>query len=368
MASDLIDAASLFGDVGRLVLPSPSPQDGEVAVIERTLIGADWWIVNSRESTAPTHVALFSYKGGVGRSTATAFLARCLAEDGECVLVVDLDLESPGIASLLVPGDALPEFGMVDLLVEGVVGNDVSSDAIARNPALQPDGLGQLWVLPAYGRSRPEYSYLPKLDRAYLHAPAQPSGFGEGSFARRLRFAIAGAVAAVELAGQKPTVVLLDCRAGLHDLSGAALTQVADIGLLFAADTDQTWWGYSQLLEQWRQRPEQARRIRDRLKMVAALVEKVDSQAYVEAFTEHAADCFSAIYDQGEADDPDAFNPSLSDSSAPHTPLPIYFDSDLRHLGYSEFRQAILSPPLRSAYELFVQGVRDLIAAGSDHA
>lgn len=359
LASDLVDPDSLFNDPGRLTVRSATESAGEVTLVERTLIGGDWWLVTARQQVSPARLALFSFKGGVGRSTATALLARWLADVGESVLVVDLDLESPGVTSLLAPADALQSFGVVDILVESAVGNDVSSEAVVRNSVVQPDGVGQLWLLPAYGRRRPGYSYLPKLDRAYLDLPADNGR--DGSLPSRLEAMVSSTVHAIEVLGRRPTVVLLDCRAGLHDLAGAALTHLSDVGLLFAADTEQTWWGYSQLFEQWQQRPVQARIIRERLKVVAALVDKTDPEQYLTRFTENAADCFSHIYDQAAAEDVDAFSPGLNDSWAPHSPLPIYFDSDLRHISYDSLTSAMRSVPIRSSYDDFVAGVVELL-------
>ena len=41
----------------------------------------------------------YSYKGGVGRTMALANVAALLAEIGRRVLVVDFDLEAPGVPS-----------------------------------------------------------------------------------------------------------------------------------------------------------------------------------------------------------------------------------------------------------------------------
>src|SRR5262249_9504961 len=70
-----------------------------------------------------TRLAFHGIKGGVGRSTAVATLAAHLAKrPGAQVLVVDLDLESPGVGLTLLPDDRRPEFGLVDWFVEQPVG------------------------------------------------------------------------------------------------------------------------------------------------------------------------------------------------------------------------------------------------------
>ncbi|HEY1693162.1 MAG TPA: AAA family ATPase [Polyangiaceae bacterium] len=52
-----------------------------------------------REDGHKPRVTFFGIKGGVGRSTAPVALAKRLAEKGRRVLVVDLDMESPGPTS-----------------------------------------------------------------------------------------------------------------------------------------------------------------------------------------------------------------------------------------------------------------------------
>jgi hypothetical protein len=132
--------------------------------------------------------------------------------------------------------------------------------------------------------------------------------------------------------------VLIDSRAGIHDIAAIAITQLADVSLLFATDSAPTWHGYGQLFRQWRQVPEQARLIRARLQMVASLVPRERREAYLEQFRDHSQSCFAAsLYDDvpGGGDfnaDEDLYNPAPpapDDESAPHFPLPILFIPEL---------------------------------------
>jgi MinD-like ATPase involved in chromosome partitioning or flagellar assembly len=70
-----------------------------------------------------TLVTFYSYKGGVGRTMALANIATLLAIWGKKVLVVDWDLEAPGVEHFLVaPGADLnaaqKQRGLIDLLTE----------------------------------------------------------------------------------------------------------------------------------------------------------------------------------------------------------------------------------------------------------
>jgi CobQ/CobB/MinD/ParA nucleotide binding domain len=109
---DIIDPEDVFESPDKVQIPGyPS-----VFLIDRMVTNQDWArppLVSA--PPIPTLVA-FSLTGGVGRSTALAMLAGHLARRGKRVLVIDLDLEEPGIGALL--SDTLPAFGVVDWLAE----------------------------------------------------------------------------------------------------------------------------------------------------------------------------------------------------------------------------------------------------------
>lgn len=64
-------------------------------------------------------VTFYSYKGGVGRTFALANTAVLLARRGKRVLIMDWDLEAPGLNQYFrpyIPPDAVPEQGLIHLL------------------------------------------------------------------------------------------------------------------------------------------------------------------------------------------------------------------------------------------------------------
>jgi MinD-like ATPase involved in chromosome partitioning or flagellar assembly len=63
-------------------------------------------------------VVFYSYKGGVGRTTALIQTAFQLARQGKRVVLVDMDVEAPGLQSLLPPIDKPVEEGLIDYLWE----------------------------------------------------------------------------------------------------------------------------------------------------------------------------------------------------------------------------------------------------------
>ena len=105
-----------------LVPLEPSSLTGPF-LLDRLITGGDW--LRPEFPNAPPRVpraTFYGLKGGVGRSTALALFARHLAGRGKNVLVLDLDLESPGVGSLLLPSNAFPPSGLVDWFVEDAVG------------------------------------------------------------------------------------------------------------------------------------------------------------------------------------------------------------------------------------------------------
>ena len=67
-------------------------------------------------------ITFYSYKGGTGRSMALANVAWILASNGKRVLVVDWDLESPGLHHyfypFLVDQDLTSSDGVIDMVID----------------------------------------------------------------------------------------------------------------------------------------------------------------------------------------------------------------------------------------------------------
>jgi MinD-like ATPase involved in chromosome partitioning or flagellar assembly len=357
--------------------------DGRLVLVERTVTGADW--ARPASKADGNRVTLYGFKGGVGRSTATFLLAESLAMRGMSVLVVDLDLESPGVGTLVQPDDGFPDQGVVDHLVEEAVGSGRDLDLVVRSTRCRTSGNGEVWLAPARGRARDGYSYLPKLNRIYADTPAASTGDRPLSFAHRLDRAVSACEEQVERRSRRPEVVLLDSRAGIHDIAAVAITRLADLSLLFASDTPATWAGYRELFTEWARRPDQARLLRERLKMVAVHVATAeqDQQTQLTKFRDHSQECFAAtLYDDIGAkqtgDDlgenlpgagidasstwDDLLAPARDDLSAPHSPLPIPHLASL--VGLDPDRPAWQADPVvEEAYSEFTSGVVDLIGS-----
>lgn len=325
------DPKAVFGstDWHRTLVALGADEDGaplgiaEVQLLDRQITGQDWLRPPLECGAAHPHrFVFFGLKGGVGRSTALCMTAWELAKRGLRVLLIDFDLESPGLLGLLLPTHKGAEFGVVDWLLEDAVGQGeaILPRMVAASP-LSETTVGAIRVAAAMGRGDPDY--LAKLSRAYADVPGVGGPLRMGTRMRTM-------VERLE-AQEKPDVVLIDSRAGLHDLAAVSITGLADTALLFATGGAQSWIGYRQLFSYWQHRPDVAQHVRERLLIVRALTPKSDREAIVRTFQRNAYELFSeTLYDElpvGQAAADVLFHPGQKDESAPHFPILVDWDA-----------------------------------------
>ena len=336
--------------VGRALLDSlrdtawKIPGTSNTYFADRLVTAAGWWTVddsgaNAADGRRPSggtaaRFTLYSVKGGVGLSTTATVLTWHLANTGRRVLVVDLDLESPGLSSAMLEPDRRPELGVVDWFVEDLVGQgDRVIERMTSAPRWTQDFDGDVRVVPAHGADAGEY--LAKLGRVHMDTDV--------AWTARLRRLLERLESRFE-----PDVVLLESRSGLHDVAAATVTDLDAQVLLFAVDSESHWDDYGILFRHW-QGHGLAARIRERLSIVSALTPELDTERYLQRFQEHAWHLFrDRLYDDLSSPDDagDAFSFDLGDDDAPHAPLPIHWTrglaagGSLRDLEESTVRQA----------------------------
>jgi len=297
-------------------------------VFERWLVGQDWQTPPQPSIPgAPPIVVFASHKGGVGRSTALAVTAADFAARGLDVLVLDLDLEAPGIGAMLLSDERKPSYGSLDFFVENGFASvaddhEFFNDIYGVSPLTR--GAGLVHVVPAVGRRSDAHpqNVIGKIARAYLENPTpdQPN-----SFLDQTRDLIAALVDR-----HRYDVVLVDTRAGLHETTATSILGLGADILLFGVDTPQTFQGYRFLLaylarfivadseEDWRLR----------LRLVHAKA-SADPKQWT-AFNDRAFDLFEALlYDEdpGDLTQP-LFNFGLDAPEAPHSAWRILDDSN----------------------------------------
>jgi len=205
---------------------------------ERRLSKQEWlepatakppWDIGS----GPGIVTFYSFKGGIGRTTALVACAWQLARQGKRVVVLDLDLEAPGVGVLL---GVRTSRGLVDLIIDHLATGKVDlSDAVGDAAALGKDA-PLVHVVPA-GMLGPEYlEKLARLDFVGGH----PGDDGDRSMSP-LEHAMRAIL--MKLRSLRPDYVLIDARAGLHDLAGLSLHRFAHVDVLCGRTGEQTYQG-----------------------------------------------------------------------------------------------------------------------------
>lgn len=322
-----------------------------VAVLDRLVSESNWAAIEN-ESTSAARVVFFSIKGGVGRSTALAATAWSLAQSGKRVLIVDLDLESPGLSSAIIPSSKQPKYGVTDWLVEDLLNNGQEVfDSMVALSDLSRDG--EIYVVPAHGAQPGEY--IAKLGRAWM-SKALDGGHRQ-PWGERLKRLLN------DLEDKwKPDVILLDSRAGIDEIASSCVTELgANLVLLFALEGNQTWSGHRILFEHWN-RMGTVEEIRERLQIVAALTPETDRIEYLSGLRDRAYDLFSdTLYDEVAPEDTrfDRWHFESADETAPHYPWDIKWHRSFAGLQSLHGRIAeIDAAEVDSIFGSLIRGIR----------
>ena len=339
------------------------PNWRRVAVVDRRIVGQDWaGELKGPLLGAPPVLTFHSVKGGVGRSTALAVAACAQAAQGRNVLVVDLDLEAPGIASLLLGGRDLPDLGVIDWLVATNLREDDAELAvacIAESPLTA--GKGAIDVLPALGEaaSRTPWGVVPKLGRALVDHP----GSGE-PFLYRIRRLVK---IACHTGPRHYDVVMVDARAGLAESSAAALLGLGAHNLCFGIDAEATHQGYRYLfsyLSGIAGLSDGASHWCKGFRIVHAKAQPGSEARRV--FRERAYEVFvDEVYDpddntESSSDEPFSFD--YEDEEAPHWPWPIGFDATFAEFDPSHNPDRLAGEFADRAFGSFLSRVDGLIS------
>lgn len=358
---DLFDSSLGNVDVG---LPEYIQSDhftGYVRLVERRLVGQDWLRPPADPIAGLPPIAVFaSHKGGVGRSTALAVSAAALSQTGFNVLVVDLDLEAPGLGTLLLTDE--PEFGTLDFYVESRL-RDVDDEFV--ESLLATSGLGTnglIHVAPAVGQSSDKcpQNVLGKIARAYIERLG-PDG-QPVSFLDRTRELVEKLCLR-----RRYDAILVDARAGLNEATAAAILGLGAEILLFGTDSRQAFAGYKYFLAHLaRFRPSVSgdNDWRYRLRMIHAKAQG-NSKAHAD-FRTQAFDIFSeTLYDVEEGLEEAAFNFDYDDPSAPHYAWPILDDSNYVHFNPLDNRDQFSQHTYDRTFGPFLAALRKKIGLRS---
>jgi hypothetical protein len=335
-------------------------------LIDRRIVGAAWLETPAEESVAPPRIVFASLKGGVGRSTALAIAAADLARRNRNVLVVDLDLEAPGLGDLLLGEDRRPPLGTVDFLVENGISNieDPELESFVGISGLTTSEGGRVDVVPSFGRRAIEYpeNVLPKLARAMIDDLAEE---GES-------ISVTAQIAAMitRLSQRRQyDVVLIDSRAGLTELVAPAILGLGATVLLFGTAQRQTFEGYRALFAALRLLA-QRDKIAGKEASWRTMFKAVHAKATLDptALARHRDELYELfaeyLYDLEEdaITSTDALSYSIDDPSSPHWPLIIPFNPSFADFDSAKNPNQLNQSFYEQTFRQFMDGVDTIIS------
>lgn len=177
-------------------------------------------------------VTFYSYKGGVGRTMALANVAAMLAKEGRRVLLIDFDLEAPGLDSFDGLGCARGNSGVVEYVAEYLAtGKAPPISSFVRECLPSSTHLrGKLWLMPS-GKKDQQYNR----DRARINWSELYDKFDGERFIENWKADIENTYS--------PDYVLIDSRTGLTDVGGICTLHLPQLVVLLYALNDQNIHG-----------------------------------------------------------------------------------------------------------------------------
>jgi cellulose biosynthesis protein BcsQ len=198
-----------------------------------------WPFERVEQGHKPAIVSFFSFKGGVGRTSALAATALTLARNGHRVAVVDLDLEAPGLATIF--GESVEDssgvYGVIDYLLEKRVQGAEWKPTLESltDDQLLGDRGETLQLFPA---GTVDENYLEKLARLDFQ------NLADGTLWKTIQEML------IEVAhrGKPLDFIFVDARAGFHDIGGLAITSLSHAVVIFGLASRQSWAGLKQVV------------------------------------------------------------------------------------------------------------------------
>ncbi len=271
----------------------------------------------------PGIIVFYSFKGGVGRSTALASFAIQRARSGERVAVVDFDLDAPGIGRLL-SVDAqghISRWGVVDYLVERLHGDAPLEDYFHR--CTRVSGAGDIVVFPS---GTLDEGYSDKLARVDFEEPPRGVGSPIVSLLEDVKKTV------------DPKWILLDARTGVSESAGHLLSGFAHLHALFGTTSEQSWSGLRMVIDRLGRQRILAGQPQANILLVQAMVPPTPEAARLasEFFRSRAQNEFIECYYAEVPGDPSDTSSSeywdvrdLDSADAPHVPVAITYDQRL---------------------------------------
>lgn len=179
----------------------------------------------------------YSFKGGVGRTQALVNVGVELANRGRRVLLVDFDLEAPGVDTFPLPRPQRPTPGIVEFVTSY---RETGEAPDASKHIYESLGVGRsqgrLWIMPAGVQDGTYAKRLSDIDWQQLYAEEQGYLLFE-DLKRQWKRAL------------EPDYVLIDSRTGHSDIAGICTRQLPDGVVILFFPTDQNLRGLPKIVD-----------------------------------------------------------------------------------------------------------------------
>jgi tetratricopeptide (TPR) repeat protein/cellulose biosynthesis protein BcsQ len=240
-------------------------------------------------------ITFYSYKGGVGRSMALANIAELLAQAGNKVLIIDWDLEAPGIERFFYTDveEILGKPGLIDLLLDykAQMATEWKNQPKDEMPFSSPKDFafevststhqGRLLLLTSGKRSASEFERYAENIRTFNWNEFYEKWEGELYFEWFKK-------ECEEIAD----IVLIDSRTGVTEMGGVCTHQLADCVLLFCGANKQSFDGTLRVLqgiklaEKVREKPIETLIIPSRVELAESTFLNAFRENFLELFSE----------------------------------------------------------------------------------
>ena len=326
-----------------------SPECKErVVVIEKYLTNIYWNETvkkNRKLELRSKLICFYSFKGGVGRTTTMLMSAIEMAKRGKKIVIVDFDLEAPGVASIF-PAESISQYGALDFLIEnGVYGDDLQIDEylypVSDYCAVSQEG-GEIYVLPAYGKivQKDSELYRKCLMRFNLDMPTY---MGENTPIDELLKKIDVFI--------KPDYIFIDTRSGLHQIGGITLSRYSDMAVLFFYGSQQNAEGMKMVLPILKKNGTPFVLVNSKVPANDEVAE-VEKRIYLEASYNALSTC-DEQYEEGTV--------LIDDETGEHYPKSIPYNDTLEVVdSVEQFRKAY--DEQRGSYRELVNALEDVLS------
>jgi hypothetical protein len=212
-------------------------EDSKLYFVNRHADKTNWYLAPHAPLPRQAYVvAFYSFKGGLGRTTALVLSALHLTRQGKRVVLVDFDLEAPGLGPLFQPDfpDIATVRGTADLPI------DLADYYYTINQQdLTGSQGGELIIFPAtYSESSErKMNYIDKLSKINIqYNELNPGSYAPDNLLKLIDERL------------EPDFIFIDTRTGINDIGGLVLQRYAHSAFLFFQGNTQNMFGLEALL------------------------------------------------------------------------------------------------------------------------